>query len=301
VPESAAPAEHRLLGQALSEAKSLFQQQFGGDPALGQRNGPRLVVDGPEQRSTLVALGAEFFCLRVMPLHGASDDQGPEQFAALVEPIVAGFATMNAAYQVKPGREAEPPQAASRPFSRDRRGFVIAEGAGAVILATRAFAAAHGLSPVAELAGWAMTSDAHHFVAPHLPTVARCMAESVDNAGICLHDVASVNAHAASTKIGDQVECEALQAVFGKRLPPVSANKSLIGHAMGASSAIETILAMEGMRRDTLLPTLNYTPDPELVLDCVPEGARRLKQEFVLKNAFGFGGCNACMVLRRIG
>lgn len=92
VPESAAPAEHRLLGQALSEAKSLFQQQFGGDPALGQRNGPRLVVDGPEQRSTLVALGAEFFCLRVMPLHGASDDQGPEQFAALVEPIVEPLA-----------------------------------------------------------------------------------------------------------------------------------------------------------------------------------------------------------------
>lgn len=92
VPESAAAAEHRLLGQAVVEAKSLFQQQFLGDPGLGLRNGSRLVVDGPEQRSTLVALGHEFFSLRVMPLHAAGDDQSPEQFAALVEPIVEPLA-----------------------------------------------------------------------------------------------------------------------------------------------------------------------------------------------------------------
>ena len=219
---------------------------------------------------------------------------------ALVAPIVAGFATMNGAYQSGAGRAEEPPQRASRPFSLDRRGFVVSEGAGCIILATAAFARAHGLAPLAELAGWGMASDAHHFVAPHLETVARCIGDSVDNAGISLHDVASVNAHAASTRIGDQVEFEALKAVFGDGIPPVTANKSQIGHAMGASSAIETILALEGMRRDVLLPTINYTPDPELVLDCVPEGPRRLPQEFVLKNAFGFGGCNACVVLRRV-
>ena len=116
-----------------------------------------------------------------------------------------------------------------------------------------------------------------------------------------MHDVAAVNAHAASTKIGDQVEYEALKAVFGGRIPPVAANKSMIGHAMGASSAIESVFAMEGMLRDTLLPTINHAPDPELVIDCVAEGARRVRQEFVLKNSFGFGGCNACMILRRIG
>ncbi|MFO7707888.1 MAG: beta-ketoacyl-[acyl-carrier-protein] synthase family protein [Desulfobacterales bacterium] len=220
---------------------------------------------------------------------------------ALVEPIVAGFATMNAAFQEKPGRPEEPPQAASRPFSIDRRGFVIAEGAAAIILTTSDFAHAHGLKPGVEIAGWGMTSDARHFVAPNLKTVARCMAESVDNAGISLHAIAAVNAHAASTKIGDLVEVEALKALFGGRVPPVSANKSMIGHAMGASSAIETLLAAEGMLKDTLLPTINYSPDPELVLDCVPEGARRLPQEFVLKNSFGFGGCNTCAVLRRIG
>lgn len=219
---------------------------------------------------------------------------------ALVAPIVAGFATMNGAYQAKPGQADEPPGRASRPFSVDRRGFVVSEGAGCVILATPDFARAHGLEAAFEIAGWSMTSDAHHFVAPHLKTVAACMSGCIDNAGIRLHDVAAVNAHAASTKIGDAVEHQALAAVFGERLPPITANKSLIGHAMGASSAIESILAMEGMRRGVVLPTINYTPDPELPLDCVAEGARPLPQEFVLKNAFGFGGCNACLVLHRI-
>jgi 3-oxoacyl-[acyl-carrier-protein] synthase II len=219
---------------------------------------------------------------------------------ALVEPIIAGFATMNGAYQIKPGGDEEPPSRASRPFSQDRRGFVVSEGAACIILSTKTFAHAHGLEPAIQIAGWGMTSDAHHFVAPYLKTVARCMADSVDNAGISLHDIAAVNAHAASTKIGDQVEYQALKALFGDRIPPVSANKSMIGHAMGASSAIESIFAMEGMRRNTILPTINHTPDPELVLDCVSDGIRRLSQEFVLKNSFGFGGCNACMVLQRI-
>jgi 3-oxoacyl-[acyl-carrier-protein] synthase II len=219
---------------------------------------------------------------------------------ALVEPIVAGFATMNGAYQVKPGQMDEPPDRASRPFSMDRRGFVISEGAGCIILATQAFADAHGLRYAIEIAGWSMNSDAHHFVAPHLRTVARCMADSIDNAGISSQDIASVNAHAASTKIGDKVEYQALKALFGDRMPPVTANKSMIGHAMGASSAIESIFAMEGMLRGIVLPTINYTPDPELVFDCVHGGARRVQQEFVLKDSFGFGGCNACMVLHRI-
>jgi len=219
---------------------------------------------------------------------------------ALVAPIVAGFATMNGAYQVKPGQADEPPGRASRPFSIDRRGFVVSEGAGCVVLATPEFARVHGLAARFEIAGWSMTSDAHHFVAPHLPTVAACVSGCIDNAGIHPHDVAAVNAHAASTKVGDAVEYRALSAVFGRRIPPVTANKSLIGHAMGASSAIEAILALEGMRREVVLPTINHTADPELPIDCVPEGARSLEQEFVLKNAFGFGGCNACMVLRRI-
>jgi len=218
----------------------------------------------------------------------------------LVEPIVAGFATMNAAFQPRPGAPPEPPADASRPFSLDRRGFVIAEGAGAVILATREFADAHGLHPKTEAAGWSMTSDARHFVAPNFETVRRCIAEAVGDAGIAPSDVDSVNAHATATKVGDRVEYDALRAVFGDALPPVSANKSMTGHAMGASSAIETILALEGVRRDTLPPTINYIPDPAMPLDCVSEGVRSLEQEWILKNAFGFGGCNACIVFRKV-
>ena len=219
---------------------------------------------------------------------------------ALVEPIVACFATMNGAYSPKPGQEMEPAARASRPFSIDRRGFVVSEGAGCIILATEAFAAAHGLDYRVEISGWSMTSDACHFVAPHLPTVTRCMAECIDTSGISSHDVDAVNAHATSTKVGDEVEYKALKTVFGDSLPPVSANKSLIGHAMGASSAVEAVFAIEGMLQGVVLPTINYTPDPELDLDCVADGARRLDQEFVLKNSFGFGGCNACIVFRRV-
>ena len=220
---------------------------------------------------------------------------------ALVEPIVAGFSTMNGAYHPSKGREDEPASSASRPFSLDRRGFVISEGAGAIILATQEFAAAHGLNYTIELAGWGMTSDAHHFVMPAEDTIRQCMEDAVNDAGIAATDIAAVNAHATSTRAGDQVEFAALKTAFAGMLPPVSANKSLIGHAMGASSAIETIFALRGMEEDVILPTINYTPDPELELDCVAEGARALCQEHVLKNAFGFGGCNACAVFRRVG
>jgi 3-oxoacyl-[acyl-carrier-protein] synthase II len=218
----------------------------------------------------------------------------------LIEPILGGFATMNGSYRPKDGQPEGLPGEASRPFSMDRRGFVVSEGAGCIVIASKAFAAARGLKPAIEMAGWAMTSDAHHFVAPNLSTVKRCIAGSIADAGLVPQDIAAVNAHGTSTKIGDKIEADALHDIFGDRIPPVTANKSQIGHAMGASSAIEMILAMEGMRREMLLPTINYSPDPEIDLDCVAEGARPLLQEFVLKNAFGFGGCNACIVLRRM-
>lgn len=217
----------------------------------------------------------------------------------LVEPIVAGFATMNGAYQQKPGGSDEPPSRASRPFSVDRRGFVISEGAGAVIIATPDFVKAHGLAGAIEIAGYSMTSDARHFVAPNFDTVRRCIAESIEDAGVQPPDIDAVNAHAASTKLGDKVEYEALRAVFGERIPPVTANKSTIGHAMGASSALESIFAIKGMINGLLPPTINYTPDPDIEIDCVSQGPRRHDQEYVLKNAFGFGGCNSCIVFKR--
>jgi 3-oxoacyl-[acyl-carrier-protein] synthase II len=219
---------------------------------------------------------------------------------ALVEPIVAGFYTMNGVYNPKEGQEEEAPQAASRPFSLNRRGFVLSEGAGAIILASREFAESHGLSFTTELAGWGMTSDAHHFVAPFFKTIKKCMQDAIEDAGISPADIAAVNGHAASTRVGDKVEYDALRALFGSTIPPVSANKSLIGHAMGASSVIESIFAIRGMEEEVLLPTINYLPDPEIDIDCVANTKRQLPQEYVLKNSFGFGGCNSCAVFKRI-
>lgn len=217
---------------------------------------------------------------------------------ALVEPILAGFATMNGAFRTDTEQKITP-QTASRPFSIHRKGFVVSEGAACIILGTREFAQAHGLNFEIEIAGWAMTSDAYHFVAPNPVTVKRCIAQSIESAGIKPADIDSINAHAASTKIGDKVEFTAMKEIFGN-VPPVTANKSMIGHAMGASSAIESVFAMEGMYRSLLLPTINYQPDPEIEIDCAPETVRPLHQEYVLKNAFGFGGCNSCIVFRRI-
>lgn len=216
----------------------------------------------------------------------------------LVEPIVAGFATMNGAYRHKPGRE-EPPQAASRPFAAGRRGFLVSEGAGAVVLAAREFAESHGLDWSMGIQGWSMTGDAHHFVAPYEPTVRRCIEESISDAGIASTDIDAVNAHAASTQVGDRVEYEAMRTVFGKKVPPTTANKSMTGHAMGASSAIESVLALEGMKNSTMIPTINYEPDPEMPMDEIVVSRQALNQEFVLKNAFGFGGCNSCLVFKR--
>lgn len=218
----------------------------------------------------------------------------------LVEPIVGGFYTMNGAFSPKEGQPEESPKKASRPFSKNRRGFVVSEGAGCVILTTKEFAQIHGLKYSVEIAGWSMTSDAHHFVAPNLKTVSKCIHNAIIDAGISPENIDAINAHAASTRVGDKIEYDALTSIFDNHIPPVSANKSIIGHPMGASSAIESIFSVMGMQNDILIPTLNYSPDPDIQLDCVSEGKRSLSQEYVLKNSFGFGGCNSCVVFKRV-
>ena len=222
----------------------------------------------------------------------------------LVAPILAGFSTMNGAFSPKEGAAPEPPETISRPFAPHRRGFVVSEGAGCIILASKAFARAHGLDHAFEIAGWSMTSDAHHFVAPHPPTVTRCISEAIESAGVRPADIDAVNAHATSTRVGDQVEYDALAAVFDshhpRRIPPTTANKSLMGHAMGASSAIESIYTLLGMRDGLLPPTINHTPDPGMPIDFVVREGQKVDQTHVLKNAFGFGGCNTCIVFKRI-
>ncbi len=220
----------------------------------------------------------------------------------LVPEIILGFANMLATINVGPkDRAHEDPTQASRPFSVDRKGFVLAEGAGILVLAAEEAVQAHGLAPRAEVLGIGWNSDAHHFTRPNPATVVRAMRDAIDDAALAVEDVDAVNAHGTSTPTGDGVEADCLRTVFGRRLPriPISANKSQVGHSLGASAAIEAALAIEAMRRQVVLPTVNHRPDPGLAdLDVVPNAARRYPHEIVLSNSFGFGGTNCCIVFR---
>lgn len=220
----------------------------------------------------------------------------------LVPEIIQGFSNMQATIKVGPkDRAAEDPTQASRPFSLDRRGFVLAEGAGVLVLAAEDAAYSFGLTPKAEIAGIGWNSDALHFTRPNSTTIIRAIHDSIADAEISPTDIGAVNAHGTSTPTGDSAEADCLRSVFGKNVSkiPVSANKSQVGHSLGASAAIEAILAIEAMGQGIVLPTVNYIPDPEFSdLDVVPNRARKHAHEFVLSNSFGFGGTNCCIVFR---
>ena len=218
--------------------------------------------------------------------------------------IIHGFNNMNATVKILPSDRAfEDPAQASRPFSADRRGFVLSEGAGVIVLAAEEMIARHGLAARAEILGVGWTSDAYHFTSPNRETIVRAMREAIADAGLRPGDIGYVNTHGTSTQKGDLAEVECLRSVFGKALEkiPLSSNKSQIGHALGAAAAIEGALTIEGMRRGILLPTINHRPDPHFAdIDCVPDAARRQPHELALSNAFGFGGTNCCIVFRGV-
>ncbi len=220
----------------------------------------------------------------------------------LVPEIIQGFSNMLATIKVGPkDRAAEDPTQASRPFSLDRKGFVLAEGAGVLVLAAEENVRSLGLTPKAEIVGIGWNSDAHHFTRPNSTTIIRAMQDAIDDAEIATSDIGAVNAHGTSTPKGDSTEVDCLRAVFGNRLAqiPVSANKSQVGHSLGASAAIEAALAIEAMGQGIVLPTVNHIPDPDFSdLDVVPNSARKHPHEFVLSNSFGFGGTNCCIVFR---
>lgn len=221
----------------------------------------------------------------------------------LVPEIVLGFANMNASFKLRStDRAAQDPGRASRPFSLDRRGFVLAEGAAAVVLAAEEVVKAHGLTPIAEIAGIGWTSDANHFTRPHQPTIVRAIRQALDDAEIDATAIGSVNAHGTSTPTGDGVEVACLREIFGDHLPkvPISANKSQVGHALGAAAAVEAVLSVMALQNQFVLPTLNYLPDPELTgADFVTAG-RPHAHELVLSNSFGFGGTNCCVIFRGV-
>ncbi len=220
----------------------------------------------------------------------------------LVPEIIQGFANMLATIKIKPeDRAFADPTQASRPFSIDRKGFVLSEGAGVVVLAAEDAVRSLGLTARAEVAGIGWNSDAHHFTRPNQVTIVKAMRAAIEDAALSPHDIGAINAHGTSTPTGDSVEVECLREVFGKALPtiPVSANKSQVGHSLGASAGIEAALAIEAMRQGVVLPTVNHIPDPKFSdLDVVPNESRKHPHEFVLSNSFGFGGTNCCIVFR---
>lgn len=222
----------------------------------------------------------------------------------IVPEIIQGFSNMLATIKVGPKDRAfaEPAQA-SRPFSLDRKGFVLAEGGGVLVLAAEEKIKAFGLQKKAEVAGVGMTSDAKHFTRPNRETIVRAMLNAIDDAEIGPQDIGSINAHGTSTPTGDATEVECLREVFAEKVSniPVSANKSQVGHSLGASAAIEAALSIEAMSQSVVLPTVNHLADPDFAdIDVVPNVSRKHSYEHVLSNSFGFGGTNCCIVFRGV-
>lgn len=201
-------------------------------------------------------------------------------------------------------RRNDQPEKASRPFDKNRDGFVMGEGAGVAVLETLAHARGRGARIYAELAGYGNTTDAYHFTAPQ-PSgdgMARSMLRALDDGGISPGDVGYINAHGTSTILNDKIESLAIQKVFDSRAKKlkISSIKSMIGHLLAASGAVEFTATVMSIFTGVVPPTINYEePDPECPLDYVIEGAEAIDLEVALSNSFGFGGGNVTLAVRK--
>lgn len=198
----------------------------------------------------------------------------------------------------------EDPTKASRPFDKDRDGFLMGEGAGVLILESYEYAKARGATILAEFAGYGTTDDAHHISAPaeNGAGAAISMQVALDNAGLNTMDISYINAHGTSTQLNDKSETAAIKTVFGEQAYkiPVSSTKSMTGHLLGASGAVEAIVCVLAIQDNILPPTINYTtPDPVCDLDYVPNKPRKAEPIHVMSNSFGFGGHNATLIISR--
>jgi 3-oxoacyl-[acyl-carrier-protein] synthase II len=197
------------------------------------------------------------------------------------------------------------PEGASRPFDKNRDGFVLSDGAGVVVLESYEFAQARGARIYAELVGVGMNSDAYHMTAPseNGEGARDCMLLALSDAGLNPEDVDYINAHGTSTPAGDIAETKGVKGAFGEHAKKlaVSSTKSMTGHMLGAAGGAEAIFSLLAIRDQVAPPTINYeTPDPECDLDCVPNTAREMKIDVALSNSFGFGGTNGTLIFRRI-
>ena len=196
------------------------------------------------------------------------------------------------------------PQRASRPYDRDRDGFVLSEGAGAVVLEEYEHAKSRGARIYAELVGYGLSGDAHHITAPAEDGdgAVRCMQAAIRRAGIAPGDIDYINAHGTSTPLGDEIELKAVERLVGKAAGRIamSSTKSSIGHLLGAAGAVEAIFCLLAMRDQVVPPTINLdNPSVATALDLVPHRSKNRPVNIVLSNSFGFGGTNASLVFRR--
>ena len=219
--------------------------------------------------------------------------------AALVPVAMAGMNVMTAL-----STRNDDPQTASRPFDRDRDGFLMGEGAGMLILESLEHAQARGAKILCELSGYGTTDDAHHISAPaeNGAGAAIAMKLALQNADLEPSEIGYINAHGTSTPLNDKSETAAIKTVFGEQAYniPISSTKSMTGHLLGASGAIEAVFCILAIREKILPATINYhTPDPECDLDYVPNQPRKASPEHVMSNSFGFGGHNATLIISR--
>jgi len=218
--------------------------------------------------------------------------------AAITPMGVGGFAAMRAL-----STRNDAPQKASRPWDKDRDGFVIGEGAGILILEELEFARKRGAPILAEIAGYGMSGDAHHITqpAPEHEGGFRVMRNAVRDAGVTPDVVGYVNAHGTSTPIGDTLEAHAIRNFFGERKIPVSSTKSMTGHLLGGAGGLEAAITVLALRDQILPPTVNLeNQDPETGnMDFVPNHARKAELEYAMTNSFGFGGTNGALLFRR--
>ncbi|MBK9009075.1 MAG: beta-ketoacyl-ACP synthase II [Anaerolineae bacterium] len=219
--------------------------------------------------------------------------------AALAPITIAGMNVMGAL-----STRNDDPLTASRPFDKTRDGFLMGEGAGMLILEEVEYAKARGATILCEISGYGTTDDAHHISAPaeNGAGAAISMKLALENAELSLTDIHYINAHGTSTTLNDKSETAAIKSVFGEQAYaiPVSSTKSMTGHLLGASGAVEAIFTIQAIRESMLPPTINYsTPDPECDLDYVPNQARGVAVKHALSNSFGFGGHNATLAISR--
>ena len=216
--------------------------------------------------------------------------------AALTPMGIAGFARMNAL-----STRNESPEEASRPFDQDRDGFVLSEGAGVLVLEELEFARQRGANILGEVLGYGMSSDATHLTAPDPKGAgaAYAMKAAIRDAGVSPDEIDYVNAHGTSTPLGDVAESNAVRFVFGSHADglTISSTKSQLGHLLGASGGVESVFCIQAIQQQTVPPTMNLDhPDDRCDLDYVPNEARAMRVRKVMKNSFGFGGHNACLV-----